>query len=727
MYKQLSILSIAVLAFSVSPINVNTELDSPIGKSITELGRPDPSKTLLISLDSDSDASDIADELFEIDEEKDLFKNPVEEFNIKSQEFKLFSANQKNSNVANDLPLELNSKDDLNEAIAEISQIEEVIDVRLMPKVYIDQYIPNDPLYAGDQWQLNDASNGINAESAWESIGEKIATSFTACEDHIGEDKNCGGDKDVKVAVLDSGFDVAALPGVRVDTANAAKFYWDNPSDGSCGTPAGGANANWQPGPYANSNFKVNVVPNLNVICMAVGSDTISETIDDYQACDFELTNFCQTLYDLKPDNAGHGTAVASVIAMEDDANNGIGVASNITILPIAMQTGWERFSFNGNDIPLAVEYAVDQGADVINMSLGSTGSWSDLENAINYAKANGVVVVAASGNNALDPDCLNCPNYPAYYDSVISVGAVDQDSDRSSYSTYNSRVDVVAPVDGTTNNDVLTLCGVTDYGSCNGNNLGDVDYAIGTSFAAPQAAAAAGLLVSLYENGELPSKDPAFIEGVLRASADDLGPSGKDNEFGYGLLNIEDAIYAFPDVAKISTFGSFIYDLRKDGVVGGYSDGNFRPENNVDRAAMAKFIYNGFNFTPNTGCGDFSDVPNTSGFYVYITTLKCEGIIGGFADGSFKPSGKVDRGASMKFTINALRQKAANPSDFDYNPGISNPFSDLSSSHPFYEFIVVGVDQGIIGGYSNGTFQTSNTLTRGAMSKIISNARGEL
>jgi hypothetical protein len=214
------------------------------------------------------------------------------------------------------------------------------------------------------------------------------------------------------------------------------------------------------------------------------------------------------------------------------------------------------------------------------------------------------------------------------------------------------------------------------------------------------------------------------LIDGVFFGN--DLGVSSCDLVSSQGKPHVSNE-NIFPDVPDHYGFGSYIKELKEDGVIGGYSDGCFKSGNNLDRAAMAKFIYNGFNFTPNTSCGDFPDVPTSSGFYTFITTLKCEGIIGGFSDGTFKPSVKVDRGASMKFTINALRQKAANPSDFDYNSTIINPFSDIKESDSFYEFIVVAAEQGIIGGYPDGTFQKNTKLSRGAMSKIIANARNSI
>jgi hypothetical protein len=176
-----------------------------------------------------------------------------------------------------------------------------------------------------------------------------------------------------------------------------------------------------------------------------------------------------------------------------------------------------------------------------------------------------------------------------------------------------------------------------------------------------------------------------------------------------------------FSDVKLGETFTGHIIALYNDGVIGGYSDGTFKPTGDVTRGAMAKFIYNAFEYTPNTSCGDFTDVSNSSGFYTYITTLKCEGVIGGYSDGSFKPSGKINRGATTKFIVNARRDK-----NLSLNEDTTNTpkFLDVSESNVFYEYIMMSRENNIIGGYSNNTFKPDDVVTRGAMSKIVDNGR---
>jgi hypothetical protein len=109
-----------------------------------------------------------------------------------------------------------------------------------------------------------------------------------------------------------------------------------------------------------------------------------------------------------------------------------------------------------------------------------------------------------------------------------------------------------------------------------------------------------------------------------------------------------------FSDIPADYEFANMIRTLKCNGVISGYPDGKYKPNNNVDRGAMAKFIKNGFNIPTNTTCGDFLDVKPTHGFYTEITSLKCANVISGYPDGTYKPNNLVNRGAMAKFIDNA-------------------------------------------------------------------------
>jgi subtilisin family serine protease len=170
-----------------------------------------------------------------------------------------------------------------------------------------------------------------------------------------------------------------------------------------------------------------------------------------------------------------------------------------------------------------------------------------------------------------------------------------------------------------------------------------------------------------------------------------------------------------FPDVPWSHTFSDYICNLKQDKVIGGYPDGYYRPENNVDRGQMAKFIKNGFNVPEDTTCGDFKDVPSSHPFYKEITSLKCAKIINGFPDGTYRPNLNVNRGQMAKFIFNAAKMKNNLNCAYPQFPDVNGEFKDMIRTLKCND---------IISGYPDGTYKPDATVTRGAMAKFVDNAR---
>ena len=187
----------------------------------------------------------------------------------------------------------------------------------------------------------------------------------------------------------------------------------------------------------------------------------------------------------------------------------------------------------------------------------------------------------------------------------------------------------------------------------------------------------------------------------------------------------------AFIDVPLNQTFAKDIYDLAKDGVISGFGDGYFRPDWNVTRGQFAKFVSNGFGFTPNTSCGNFLDIDSSNTFYSYITTLKCEGIING-NNGYFLSDLNVTRGEAAKFIINAL-QKQNNDYSLTSNLSSNSAFKDVPETYTFYKEIMGAYKAHIVDGfdpsapYGQNTFMPDSSLTRGAASKLVNRGRSLL
>jgi thermitase len=219
-------------------------------------------------------------------------------------------------------------------------------------------------------------------------------------------------------------------------------------------------------------------------------------------------------------DDNGHGTHVAGIAAA--CGNNGVGVAGvawGARLMPVKVldSSGSGYYS----DIAAGITYAVDNGAKVINLSLGGAGSSTTLANAVQYAHDHGVLVVAAAGNCAQGgSSCGNLTNpvmYPAAYPTVLAVAATDSGDQWASFSEHQPYVDVAAP-------------GVSIYSTLRSGNYGTMS---GTSMATPFVSGLAALLWSLT-----PSFTVDQIANTIEAAADDLGAPGKDDYYGYGRIN---------------------------------------------------------------------------------------------------------------------------------------------------------------------------------------------
>ncbi len=226
-------------------------------------------------------------------------------------------------------------------------------------------------------------------------------------------------------------------------------------------------------------------------------------------------------------DDNGHGTHVAGIAAAT--GNNGMGISGvswNALILPVKVLNS----SGNGtySDVARGIIWAVDEGADIINLSLGGDKPSQLLEEATTYASDRGVVLVASSGNSG-----ANHILFPAAISQVIAVGAVDIDNNHAGFSNYGPELDLVAP-------------GVNILSTMLNNSY---SYKSGTSMSAPMIAGAIALLrsisgVSVYQ----------AVYG-LESSALDLGYPGFDSVYGYGLIQLDAAVFhAFPSSTPIPT-----------------------------------------------------------------------------------------------------------------------------------------------------------------------------
>lgn len=220
-------------------------------------------------------------------------------------------------------------------------------------------------------------------------------------------------------------------------------------------------------------------------------------------------------------DDHGHGTHVAGTIAAAiDNGHGGAGVCPECRLLPVKVLD--ENNLGAWSTVAEGLLYAAEQGADIINLSLGGPQQSQTLTEAIRYVQEQGVLVVAAAGNAG-----GSSPFYPAALDDVLAVGATNEDDEIWYLSNTGVYVDVVAP-------------GYMVYStSINGDTPNNgYSYMTGTSMAAPHVSGLAGLLLS-----QDLTRTAAELARAIAESTLDLGEPGWDPIFGFGRIHARAAL----------------------------------------------------------------------------------------------------------------------------------------------------------------------------------------
>jgi len=359
----------------------------------------------------------------------------------------------------------------------EVAQIGEFTWTDSGPKTYSDDFDQTPAPSTGRHWYFDKT----NLPEVWDDNN---------CVGNGGSSP-CGGQSSIVVAILDSGV--------------AYQNYSSNYEAWGTGYTTAFAIA-----PELNG---INLWSNPDGETEAVNNDADGNGIcDDEYGVDFGMwienlydTWNCATRTDSQKeghpnDDYGHGTFVTGIIAsLTDNSTGSIGSAHNVSIM--SLKTSYPFSGPNSLSFYYATVYAVDYGADIIQVSSGWSNSDSWLSAAADYAFDNDVLMVVSSGNgygNGID--------YPAQYGNTMAIGAIDADDSRSNYSDYGSRLDMVAPVgdgsgEGTAAYQQSFSCAASTCTSSSDFTSFSYLYSTGTSFAAPQVSAAASLMKSKYAN----------------------------------------------------------------------------------------------------------------------------------------------------------------------------------------------------------------------------------
>jgi len=227
-------------------------------------------------------------------------------------------------------------------------------------------------------------------------------------------------------------------------------------------------------------------------------------------------------------DDNSHGTHCSGIVAAIDNGIGVIGVAPEVELYGVkALDSGGSGWS---DDIAAGIIWAVDNASvDIISMSLGSDYPMSLVGDACDYAETNGVLVLAAAGNDYKNMR-RNTVDYPGAYASVIAVAATTSSDARAYFSSTGSQVELAAP-------------GYSIYSTV----IGSYGYKSGTSMATPMAVGVAALVMSAD-----PNLTNVEVRSILGDTAVDLGTPGRDIEFGFGRVDALAAVVAVEPIEPI-------------------------------------------------------------------------------------------------------------------------------------------------------------------------------
>lgn len=353
---------------------------------------------------------------------------------------------------------------------------------------------PNDPLYSSDQWDLRKIQlNTLQASTPPPSS----ATS--------GWDISTGSSS-VTIAVIDTGYDVShpdMQGNVWTNIAEVANNGVDDDGNGYVDDRNG---------------FDFSCDDNNNDgDCVDPGDRPRGPDVYDYN---------------------GHGSHVSGTIgATANNAKGVTGICWSCKVMPLKVINS-NGYGFD-SDIADAIYYAADNGAKVINMSLGGGGYSQLLQDAVDYAwTVKDVVVVSASGNDGKSAS----DSYPSGLDRTISVGATDSLDNTAGYSNTGPKMDLVAP-----GSNIASTIPCSRAGGC--GTSGTYAYLDGTSMASPHVAGVVGLIRSYY-----PGWDAFKVRYALLKNIQDLGTTGFNNSSGFGRLDALKSLQATSTIGADST-----------------------------------------------------------------------------------------------------------------------------------------------------------------------------
>ncbi|RZT21532.1 S8 family peptidase [Fictibacillus sp. BK138] len=414
-------------------------------------------------------------------------------------------------------------------------------------------------------------------------------------------------------------------------------------------------------------------------------------------------------------DQNGHGTHVAGIIGAQDNlfGIKGLAPDADIYAIKVLNKDGVGQHS----QIIKGLEWATQNNLDIVNLSLaGEDGSYA-LKLAVDEAYKKGLFIVAASGNLINDTfSNQQFVYYPAKYESVIAVGAVDQNNNHPYFSGSGPELELVAP-------------GVNIFSTYKNESY---EFLTGTSMATPFVTA----IYALYQEA-YPNLSTYELRTKIQKHAKDLGPIGRDNQFGYGLIQAPELMtqpgfpyklhYQLTSDAHIAL--SWESPFTGSSIVGFnvYRDGK-KVVNLTKSKKIKEQLKPGFYLYEVTAVNEngiesekaaimakvyqqFPDFTATQWYAKYVYDLNARNALGGYPDGNFYPDKQITRGEAASMIGRVLK--------LDGTPRYTL-FPDVKSSYFASGYIASMTQKSLISGYPDGKFKPSQTISRGEVIALL-------
>lgn len=474
------------------------------------------------------------------------------------------------------------------------------------------------------------------------------------------------------------------------------------------------------PWAHTNLNLKAKVPTTLSGKGVKVA---IIDTGVDYKHEDLTIKGGVCTLDDTVSvdacahsymDDEGHGTHVAGIIAAKNNSVGIVGVAPGAEIYAVKALDGEGNGSTS--TIMAGLDWAIRKGVDIINMSLTTEYADMGIKAMVDKAYQNGILVIAAAGNDGSLSGGDETVMYPAKFENVMAVASVNSSNRRATTSSTGYEVEIAAPGEA-----IESTLPANAYGAMSG-----------TSMAAPFVTGMAALYKEKY-----PSYTNAQIRNLLQKNARDLGSPGRDRLYGYGLVQADTAPVENLQVPITYTStgkGSFELNmqplLEKYQSYTIYRDGKLLAEKAVSpifkdygaKGSIQYTIYPWLNgakqmaaeVTVSLTSPAIPDLANSAWYCRNMMYLFSEGILKGDAANRLQPASYVTRAEAVTMLGRALK--------LDGKQRLTK-FTDVPVSSFASGYIQSAAERGIISGRGDGTFHPNDLVTRAEMAIMISKA----